>query len=52
MPSPGERSGFGAFLRENWIYVVGPLLVILLGLLALLFFGDESPSNFIYNLFG
>lgn len=52
MADPARRSGWRAFLREYWIYVAGPLFVILLGLAALLVFGDESPSNFIYNLFG
>ena len=40
------------FLRENWLYIVAPLALILVGLvLFILFFSDSSSSNFIYNIF-
>jgi hypothetical protein len=42
----------GNFLRENWVYIVAPLVLILLGLgIFILFFSDSSSSNFIYNIF-
>ena len=42
----------GNFLRENWMYIVAPLVLILLGLAVfILFFSDSSSSNFIYNIF-
>ena len=42
----------GNFLRENWVYIVAPLVLILLGLgVFILFFSDNSSSNFIYNIF-
>lgn len=41
----------GRFLRENWIFIVAPLVLVLIGLLALVLFGDDSPSGFIYNIF-
>lgn len=39
------------FLRENWLYIVAPLVLILIGLGALILFGDDSASPFIYNIF-
>jgi len=39
------------FLRENWIFIVAPLVLVLLGLVALIAFGEDSPSSFIYNIF-
>jgi hypothetical protein len=38
------------FLRENWPYIVVPLVVVLLALLALILFGGDTVSPFIYNL--
>jgi hypothetical protein len=47
-----ERNVMGNFLRENWVYIVAPLVLILLGLgIFILFFSDSSSSNFIYNIF-
>ena len=36
-----QRTGFKGFLRENWIFLVAPLVLILLALAALLVFGDD-----------
>jgi len=38
------------FLRENWLYIVLPIGLALLGLVALALFGNDSASNFIYHL--
>lgn len=46
-----EPSGFKGFLRDNWIYIVAPFVLIVLALLALLVFGGDSPSGFLYNIF-
>lgn len=40
----------GDFLRENWLYIVLPLGLVLVGLACLVLFGDDSASNFIYHL--
>ena len=40
-----------SFLRENWLYIVIPIAIVLLGLGALILLGDDSPSPFIYNIF-
>jgi hypothetical protein len=39
------------FLRENWLYIVAPLALILILLIVLIVFGDDSGSPFIYNIF-
>ncbi len=39
------------FLRENWIYIVAPLALVLVLLLALILFGDDPSSPFLYNIF-
>lgn len=41
----------GQFLRENWIYIVAPLAIVLVGLGVLILWGDDSSSPFIYNIF-
>jgi len=41
-----------SFLRENWLYIVAPLALILVGLVVFIFFfSDSTSSNFIYNIF-
>jgi hypothetical protein len=42
----------GNFLRENWLYIVAPVVIVVVLLGALMFFssgGEGSP--FIYNIF-
>ena len=41
----------GRFLRENWIFIVAPLVLVLIGLVVLIALGDDSSGNFIYNIF-
>jgi hypothetical protein len=42
----------GTFLRENWLYIVAPVVIVLvlLGVLVIWGGGGEG-SPFIYNLF-
>jgi hypothetical protein len=46
-----QRTGLKGFLRENWLFLVAPLVLILLALAALFIFGDDSPGGFFYNIF-
>jgi hypothetical protein len=39
------------FLRENWIYIVAPLVIVVVGLVLLILFDKDSSSPFIYNIF-
>lgn len=39
------------FLRENWLYIVAPLALVLVLLVALILFGGDSASPFFYNIF-
>jgi hypothetical protein len=48
---PIRRTGLRGFLRENWIFLVAPLALILLALGALVLFGDGGPGGFFYNIF-
>ena len=41
----------GDFLRENWLYIVLPIGLVLVGLVALALFGSDAAENFIYNTF-
>jgi len=42
----------GSFLKENWIWIVAPLALILLGVAALILFGEKmADSEFHYDLF-
>ena len=39
------------FLRENWIYIVAPIVIVVVLLGALYVFGGGEASPFIYNIF-
>jgi hypothetical protein len=41
----------GSFLRENWLYVVLPIGLVILGLAALCVFGGSDCSPIIYPIF-
>ena len=38
------------FLRENWLYVAAPILIVMALLGALYAFGGSEASPFVYNL--
>lgn len=44
--------GLARFLRENWLWIVGPiaLVVVLLAVLAFVF-GQDENAPFIYPIF-
>lgn len=41
----------GNFWRDYWLYIVAPLVLVLLALGALILFGDDSASPFVYPIF-
>jgi hypothetical protein len=42
----------GTFLRENWIWIVAPIVIVLgLFVAIILLQGSEDASPFIYNIF-
>jgi hypothetical protein len=46
------EAGMGTFLRENWIYIVAPIVLVIVLLGALYLFGGGSEASpFIYNIF-
>ena len=48
----GRRMGLGRFLREHWIYVVAPILIVIMLLVAIYFIGGGSESTpFVYPIF-
>ncbi len=41
----------GSFLKENWIWIVAPMVLVLVGVVALIILGgEEGDAHFIYNL--
>ena len=39
------------FLKENWLFILGPLLILLVALgLYMLFGGGEQPAEFQYDI--
>lgn len=53
MTEPNPNSGgLAGFLRENWLWIVGPIafVVVLLAVLAFVF-GQDDNAQFIYNIF-
>jgi len=42
----------GSFLRENWLWIVTPIVLVLVGLVALILLSDGGvDAPFIYNIF-
>jgi len=42
----------GKFLRENWIWIVAPIVIVLgLFIAIILMQGSDEASPFIYNIF-
>ena len=39
------------FLRENWLYIVAPLVIVLIGIVALMLWWGTGNSPFSYNIF-
>lgn len=38
------------FLRENWIWIAAPIVLVALGVVALVILGEDAgPSPFVYN---
>ena len=46
-----QPAGLMGFLRENWLYIVAPFVLILVALVLLFVLGGDSPSGFLYNIF-
>lgn len=46
-----QRTGFLGFVRENWMLIFGPFVVILGLLLLLACFAGDGVSGFLYNIF-
>jgi flagellar basal body-associated protein FliL len=48
-----SSSVMGKFLKENWIWIVAPIVLVAVGVLVLVFFvgGDEGTAPFTYALF-
>ena len=41
----------GAFLKENWIWIVTPMVLVVAAIVYLLMTGgDEGDAKYIYNL--
>jgi hypothetical protein len=38
------------FLRENWLWILGPIALVLLALALLIRFSDDSRSGFVYPI--
>jgi hypothetical protein len=42
----------GKFFRENWAWIVAPIVVVIVLLVVLVFvFGGDEASPFVYNIF-
>lgn len=39
------------FLRENWLYIVAPLAIVLIGIVVLMVYWGFSPAPFTYSVF-
>jgi hypothetical protein len=39
------------FLKENWLFIVAPFVLILIALVVVFVLGGDSPSGFLYNIF-
>ena len=41
----------GSFLRENWIWIVAPIVLVMILVVVLLVMGGGDDSPFVYNIF-
>lgn len=41
----------GNFLRENWIWIVAPIALVVVLVAVVVITGGEGDSPFIYNIF-
>ncbi|HJP03241.1 MAG TPA: hypothetical protein QF764_15875 [Planctomycetota bacterium] len=43
----------GSFLRENWIWIVSPIVIVLLGLCWMIWMGGSGDGDtpFLYNIY-
>ena len=49
-PTP-ENGGLAGFLRENWLWIVGPIAVLIVVLAVLAYVsGQDESAPFIYNV--
>jgi hypothetical protein len=39
------------FIRENWVWIVAPIVVVAVLIVLLAWFSDDSVSPFQYNVF-
>jgi hypothetical protein len=39
------------FLRENWLYIVAPLVIVMIGIVVILILSNGSESSFTYNVY-
>jgi hypothetical protein len=39
------------FLSENWLYIVAPLALVVIGLVVLIVLDRDSSSPFVYPIF-
>jgi len=40
----------GNFLRENWIWIVAPIVLVVVLVVAIVVWGGDDASPFLYNL--
>jgi hypothetical protein len=46
------RTPMGNFLRENWLWIVAPIVIVMVLFVAILLMGgSDDTSPFIYNIF-
>jgi hypothetical protein len=41
----------GSFLRENWIWIVAPIALVVVLVVAVVVIGGGDSSPFVYNIF-
>ncbi|MDP6410611.1 MAG: hypothetical protein QGI46_14650 [Planctomycetota bacterium] len=43
----------GNFLRENWIWIVSPIAIVILGLCWMIYMGSSGDGDapFLYNIY-
>jgi hypothetical protein len=43
----------GTFLRENWLWILTPIILLMVALAAVLYYssGSDGDGSFVYNIF-
>jgi ABC-type dipeptide/oligopeptide/nickel transport system permease subunit len=46
-----RQASMGSFLRENWVWIVAPIALVVVLVVAVVVIGGGDDSSFVYKIF-